>query len=379
VDDVEKKIKVGLFTPSLAGGGAERVILNLANGLAEKGLAVDLVSAQDGDTFRKDISEQVNAVHLGAGRMIAAIPALVRYLRQSRPAVLISAQTHANLTALWANRMAGNNTRLVVCEHFNLSLRESTSSNRREKVVPWLAERFYGWADRIVAVSEGVAEDLAQTTGIAREKIRTIYNPVVSMKLIDQSQAQPDHPWFGQGEPPVVLGIGRLTSQKDFGGLIRAFAILRRNFNVKLMILGEGEERANLEKLVLELGLQDVVDLHGFETNPYAYLKRAGVFVLSSVSEGLPTVLIEALACGAPVVSTDCPSGPREILEGGRFGKLVAVGDVQGLACAMEEVLKNPPDGEAARQRAMDFSLEKGIGEYYKMVMELVGNNDLKT
>jgi glycosyltransferase involved in cell wall biosynthesis len=194
---------------------------------------------------------------------------------------------------------------------------------------------FYPWADRITAVSEGVADDLAQAAGIPRERIQVIYNPVVTPEFKAKTEAPLDHPWFAPGEPPVVVGAGRLTIQKDFPALIRAFARVRQARPARLLILGEGEERSALEAVVRQLGVERDVSLPGFVSNPYPYMRRAALFVLSSRWEGLPGVLIEAMYCGARLVATDCPSGPREILADGRYGQLVPVGDVAALADAV--------------------------------------------
>jgi glycosyltransferase involved in cell wall biosynthesis len=201
--------------------------------------------------------------------------------------------------------------------------------------MPYLIRKSYPSADGIIAVSSGVADDLAEATGIPRESIDVIYNPVVTPEVATASREAVDHPWLAPGEPPVVMGIGRLTPKKDFTTLLQAFAEVRREVPARLMILGEGPERAVLEGLVRTLDLAANVALPGFVGNPYAYLARASLFVLSSRWEGLPTVLIEAMFCGAPVVSTDCPSGPREILNGGRYGRLVPVGDLAALAQAI--------------------------------------------
>lgn len=204
-----------------------------------------------------------------------------------------------------------------------------------------LVRSFYPWADTISAVSEGVADDLAQVVGIPRERIEVIHNPGVMPELRNKAQAPLDHPWFQPDQPPVVLAVGSLTVQKDFPTLIRSIAHVQETRPVRLLILGEGQDRPELEALVRQLGLEESVSLPGFVANPYAYMARASVFVLSSRWEGLPTVLMEALYCGAPVVATDCPSGPREILRDGQYGQLVPVGNVTTLAHAIETTLED--------------------------------------
>jgi glycosyltransferase involved in cell wall biosynthesis len=218
-----------------------------------------------------------------------------------------------------------------------------------------------------VVVSREAADDLARTARLARERIEVIYNPVITPALREQAAQAPDHPWFAPGQPPVVLGVGRLTRQKDFPTLIRAFAEVRRRRTARLVILGEGEERPALTALVAELGLDPDVALLGFRDNAAAYMARAAVFVLSSAWEGLPTVLIEALATGTPVVSTDCQSGPREILQEGRLGDLVTVGDPAGLARAIEAPLDRAPV-PVGEKVLFPFTREAAVDHYLRVI-----------
>jgi glycosyltransferase involved in cell wall biosynthesis len=198
---------------------------------------------------------------------------------------------------------------------------------------------FYPWADGIIAVSQGVADDLGQITRLSSDRIQVIYNPIVLPELFTLAQEPVEHPWFKPGEPPVILGVGRLHPQKDFPTLIRAFAEVRKVQQARLMILGDGPERQALTTLVSELGLIEDVAFPGFVQNPYAYMSKAAVFVLSSAWEGLGNVLVEAMAIGTPVVSTNCESGPGEILDGGKYGRLVPVGDSRAIAQAITSVL----------------------------------------
>jgi glycosyltransferase involved in cell wall biosynthesis len=216
----------------------------------------------------------------------------------------------------------------------------------------------------VIAVSRGVADDIVGLTQMPRERITTIYNPIVIPDLRAKERAPVPHPWLMTREVPVVLGVGKLKIQKDFPTLIRAFARLRAERPAKLVILGDGPQRGNLEGLVHELGLDADVALPGYVENPYAWMARASVFVLSSAWEGLPGVLIEAMACGCPVVSTDCASGPSEILGKGVYGPLTPVRDDRALAQSIASVLDYPPDPERLRARASEFSLEPAIDAY---------------
>ncbi len=358
---------IALFLPSLRGGGAERVMLNLAQGFVKRGFHVDLVLAKAEGAYLSEVPPEVRIVNLKASRVLWSLPGLIRYLRREQPRVMLSALSHANLVALWARAVARVKTRLVVSEHNTLSISTEGTPGMRAKLIPWLAKQFYPAADAIIAVSEGVAQDLIAQTGLPREKVRVIYNPVITPALFAKAKEPVEHPWFQNERKPVILGVGRLTEQKDFATLLRAFALVREKYPARLMILGEGEDRPKLEALARQLQLEEDVALPGFVSNPYKYMRRATVFVLSSRWEGLPTVLIEALALGTPVVATDCPSGPREILEEGRWGQLVPVGDVEALAAALNTALASKTDQNGAptpKPVLARFALSAVVNQY---------------
>jgi glycosyltransferase involved in cell wall biosynthesis len=333
--------RVAIFLPSLGGGGAERVLLTVTKGCVDRGIGVDLLLSKAAGAYLGEIPPSVRVIDFKSGRVILSLPRLVRYLRAERPEVLLTTMNHANVTALWANRLAGVGTRVVVREANTLSV-ASRRGSKRNRLMPALVRRFYPWADEIVAVSEGVAQDLVEITGLPRSRIRVLPNPIVTFELVSQAAEPLQDPWFSVGAPPVVLGVGGLRRQKDFPTLIRAFARLRSRRAARLVILGEGPERPHLELLVRQLGVDADVRLPGRAANPFNYMARSTVFVLSSAWEGMPGVLIQALACGASVVATDCDSGPREILAGGRFGRLVPVGDHEALAAAISATLDTP-------------------------------------
>ncbi len=362
--------KIALFLPSLRGGGAERVMVNLARGFSEKGLEVDLILAKAEGPYLSEVPAGVRVIDLHSSRVLASLPGLVHYLRRERPQALLSTLDHANIVALWACKLARVPNRLVVRVAANLSQSASNASSARGRLMPRLIHKFYPWADAVVAISQGVADDLVKTARLPRERIQVIYNPVVTPEILEKAEEPLNHPWFAPGEPPVILSAGRLTKQKDYPTLIRAFALVCRERPARLMILGEGEERPKLEALVRELDLDEDVSLPGFVDNPYAYMARSAVFVLSSAWEGFGNVLVEAMAVGTPVVSTDCPSGPAEILEGGKWGKLVPVGDIEALAEAIMATLTNRIDSTSIADRAQIFGLDNIIRDY----MEMLGN-----
>lgn len=362
--------RCAVFAPDMAGGGAERAALQLAGGLAARGVTTDLVLASAVGPRMPEISDDVNVVDLGARRVLTSIPALVRYLRTSRPDAMVSVLDHANVVALWARRVAGHPKRLVVVEQNNLTSAAGHGKSRRDRIMPRVVNRFYPWADVVAGVSAGVLDDLKRhATSVAPERFRVIYNPIVTDDIAGMAAEPLDHPWF-QGDDQVFVAAGRYRPQKDFPTLIRAFAEVRSRRPARLVILGDGPDRAELESLIEELGVGADVELFGYTDNPYAFFSRATAFVLSSRWEGLPTVLIEALSCGAPVVATDCPNGPEEILDGGRYGLLLPVGDVEALASGLEMAL----DGEVPeppRESWSPYTLEAVVDDYLAAFAEI--------
>jgi glycosyltransferase involved in cell wall biosynthesis len=358
---------IAFFLPSLCGGGAERVIMNLAQGMTDRGLAVDLVVAAAEGVFLEQLPPAVRLVDLRAPRVLRSLGPLTGYLRRERPRVLVSSMSHANVVALWAARLARRGTPVMVTVHNTMSQSTPEQGRVAGGLWPRLLGTFYPWASCVVAVSRGAADDLARTSGLPRERVEVVYNPVITSTMMARARQAPDHPWFAVGQPPVILGVGRLTRQKDFPTLIRAFAGVRRHRAGRLMILGEGEERPRLEALAGELGVAEDVALPGFRDNAMAYMAGSALFVLSSAWEGLPTVLIEALAAGTRVVSSDCPSGPREILQEGRLGALVPVGDAAALTEAIVDVLDRP-----ARAVPLDaltpFTRDAAVDHYLRLI-----------
>jgi len=381
--------KVSFFIPSLERGGIERTLVNLSKGLVAEGFSVDLVLAHAVEAFLQQVPKSVRIIKIGGYQLsrllphvlpprvrlaVTILPGFILYLRQFRPDVLLSMQF--SVIAVWGRRLARVPTRVIIRESNTIT--ESTSQDRYwfARVVPYLKRCSYPRADAIVAVSEGVAEDLAQVLGVPREQIQVIYNPTFDEAILEKAKEAIDHPWFQPGEPPVILGVGRLTRQKDFSTLLRAFSLVRQEMSTRLVILGEGEERSRLEGLAQELGVAEEVALPGFVENPYKYMKRASVFVLSSRYEGLPNVLIEAIAMGVPVVSTDCRSGPREILMGGAAGPLVAVGDAEGLAREIVGLLQDPDRAtrmvQVGQEHLRRFRPEICVRQYSELINALL-------
>jgi glycosyltransferase involved in cell wall biosynthesis len=365
-------MKLALYLPSLRGGGAERAMVTKANGFADRGLHVDLVLATANGPYLDEVGFRVRIVDMGTKRVASTLPGLIRYLRCERPDAMLSALDHANVIALLARDLARVHTRMVVTVRTTVSSFVKQGRPSRQRYVLLLMKLLYNRADAIVAVSSGVADDLALVLGLPRSRVRVVYNPVVTPALRDLASASVEHPWLVPEKLPLIIAVGRLTAAKDYPTLLKAFAKVRDKRDCRLIILGEGELRESLESLVDELGISESVQFPGFVDNPFAWMARASLFVLSSAWEGLPNVLIQAMACGLPVVSTDCPSGPYEILEGGKWGTLVPVGDVNALAAAIIKQIDHPSK-EGVKKRSSFFSIENAIDGYLRAIRGDIG------
>jgi glycosyltransferase involved in cell wall biosynthesis len=290
-------------------------------------------------------------------------------MRRERPVAVLASQTHLNILTLVARAIGGVGSRVVVSEHVALDAVLRHAATWKERLFPIGARLCYTRAHALVVVCHATAARFCDTTGLPSSLATVIYNPVVTPELLALASEPVDHPWLSDSDMPVVLSAGRLTPQKDHATLLRAFALVRQATPARLLILGEGGERRNLEALIDELGIRCDVQLPGFALNPFAYMSRARLFVLSSRWEGFANVLVEALACGVPVVSTDCPSGPAEILQDGAIGRLVAVADAPALAAAMLQTLRCPPDPDVLRRRAGEFSRDRAVERYLGVML----------
>jgi glycosyltransferase involved in cell wall biosynthesis len=364
-------LKVAFFLPSLEGGGAERVVVNLIKEFVKREIKVELVLASAKGPYLSEVPKEVRIIDLKSLRVIFSIPKLIAYLREEKPEIFISSLSHANIVSIISKKIARSKTKLFLREDNTLSLVFYNSKSFKTKVIPFLMKLLYPYSDLVIAVSKGVKDDLEKFAKLPENKIKVIYNPVITQDLFIKAKEPVDHPWFAEDCPPVILGVGRLTKQKDFPTLLKAFALVRKEIDSRLVILGEGEERKNLEQLAKELGIDEFLWMPGFVDNPYKYMSKASVFVLSSIYEGLANVVVEALALGLPVVSTDCPSGPSEILENGKYGKLVPVGEAEELAKAILYIIKSHKEiNQAAIERAKMFEVDKIAVKYLDMIYE---------
>ena len=368
------KKRITFFLDALHGGGAEKAVVNLLKELSKQdNFALDLVLAKLEGPYLDQVPKEVRIVDLGAGRVIKTVLPLVSYLKQNRPWALISNMGHVNVVALIAKELARIQTRLVLVQHNTLSANKS--GLMRAKFIPPLMKLLYPRADAVAGVSAGVARDLEHQLGFEEGKVKVLNNPIVNDDLLERTQTTLVHPWFQPQSPPVFLAVGRLTEQKDFPHLIETFALVRKHRLARLLILGEGELRPKLERLIGDLGISEDVCLPGFVNNPYAYMSKAAAFVLSSLWEGLPTVLIEAMACGCPVIATNCPSGPEEILAGGVYGHLVPMKNQEALSQAMLQTLDSPTSKEVLTQRANCYSSKSVASQYLSLLYSLSPDN----
>lgn len=389
--------KIAFFIPDLRGGGAEKAVCNLLDEMVKRGqddrgkvdqrcqaAQFELVLVNATGVYMASLPPEVRIVDLKKKRTLFALPELVRYLRKNNPSVLIAHLSHANIVALLAKKIAGVKTAVIVVEHV---LHERVSFPGKDWFLERAIKKLYPGAAARVAVSEAAARDLAGRLGLAEQKVSAIYNPVVNETLLKRSKQPAAHPWLDKKEMPVFLAVGRLEREKDFAELLEAFALMRKTVAARLILLGEGSLRKTLEEQVERLGIEKEVDMPGFVQNPYAFMASSDVFVLSSRTEGLSNVLIEAMACGCPVIATDCPGGPREILQDGKFGILVPVGDAGAMARAMESELQGAKEKQQAASgelngkeaaekeerigRAAFFSAERSADGYLNLIAEI--------
>lgn len=363
-------MKIAIFLRYLGGGGAERVMLNLALGFLQQGYAVDLVLCKAWGPHLWKVPSGVSIIDLDTKYTFSSILCLSSYLKSNHPLALISALHFTNEIAILAKLISNSSTKLIISEHNTLSRSIQQSAKFRKFLILFCVKFLYRFADGIVSVSKASAFDLCKITKLAQSKIRCIYNPVLTPDLLLKSKEKITHSWFQSQEIPVILGVGKLEPQKDFFTLIHAFARVRKIIPCRLAILGWGPEQTQLEKLISDLGVSQDAKLFGYVDNPFPYMSLSKVFVLSSAWEGLPTVLIEAMALGVPVIATDCPGGTAEILKGGKYGTLIAVGDVEALSEAIIDLL-------AGNKKQVDldwldqFTVTTSVKQYQDLILAL--------
>lgn len=359
--------RISVVLPNFGGGGAERVMVSLANAFASRGVDTCVVVGRAEGPCLDLVSDAVKVVDLGVSRISRALPGLRRHFRSVAPDAVLSALTHANLVTLAAVRMMNRPPRVIVSERNSVNMLKQGSLVKRT-LKQRMVRLLYPKANGITLVSRAMQQEFAEFLSIPPRKFDTIYNPVDLDRLGHLRVTPPAHDWLQNKTLPVITAAGRLTRQKDFATLLRAFALLTRDTPARLVIYGEGPERPALEMMVAQLGLRGCVDLPGFTAQLPSELAASDLFVLSSRWEGLPGVLLEALAMEIPVIATDCPTGPDEILEGGRWGQLVPVGDADALAKAMHKALESPSPAPASA--VLDrFAPDRIVDQYLSLLL----------
>ncbi len=353
--------RIAFFLATSGHSGVDRLMGNLLPELARRGFAVDLVKIRHHGPAIE--APGVHVIPLPASHAATALPALLRYLKARRPTFLISDKDRVNRIALLANRCLGCPAKAVVRIGTTPSVNLADRPLLDRSLQRFSMRHLYPLAHRVLVPSRGVAEDMAGRMGVPEERIRVVPNPLIPSGMAQRSREPVPHPWFSEGIP-IILGAGELCERKDFETLLRAFARVRKARPCRLVILGRGRRRERLWALADKLGIAEDLDLPGFVPHPWPWMARAALFVLSSRWEGLGNVLVEALALGTPCVATDCPSGPREILQEGRFGPLVAVGDDEALARAMLDTLENPLPKETLREAAAPYTIEAAASRW---------------
>lgn len=365
-----RRRSIAIYLSDLSGGGAERLHINLASTLTAAGYdVVFLLDRQRGELLEK-VPAGCTIVSLDAPRQLRAVFALARYLRRSPPDILIANMEHMNIMALAARAIARSAVRIIVSQHSTVTELAKRPSWQFRVLRPLYAT-FLRFADGIVAVSRGVCDDLARFAFLDRKRITVIYNGVIGLDHHQRAACTPEHAWFSS-PGPIVAAAGRLTVEKDFATLLQAVSQVRSEPEVRLLLLGEGPLRAELQALAKSLGIEARVSMPGFADDPLPSIRAARLLVSSSRFEGFGNILAEALGCGTPVVSTNCPYGPAEILENGRYGTLVPVGDSSALARAIEVALVQEPDRETLIAHSATFSIETCAEAYLALFERLL-------
>jgi len=356
--------RIAIFVATSGHSGVDRLVKHLVPAIARRGYTVDVLKVRGHGPHLDYVPKGVNMIDLGTRHVYSALPAVIQYLRQNHPAAMLSDKDRVNRTAIFAKALARVQTRLVLSSGTTISI-DLANRGPFERWLQRSSMRYlYPCAHNVIVTSKGVADDMAAYTGLPRKRIQVVPCPVVPGELFHRPQALPDHPWFLKNGTPVILGVGELCERKDFATLIKAFAKIRKDKNCRLVILGKGKQENSLRILARDLGVEKDMDLPGFKDNPYCYMAHAALLAFTSRWEGLGFVLVEALALGTPVVSTDCPSGPREILVDGRYGPLVAIGDVEQLATAIRKVLDHPLPRDLLQEAVLPYEIERSTSAY---------------
>jgi glycosyltransferase involved in cell wall biosynthesis len=364
---------IAIYMSDLSGGGVERQVITLAQGMQAAGFSVVLLVHKIRGELRDKVPATIRVIDLQSRDTLRDIPPLVRFLRHERPSILLSNLDHNNVVAVVAGRLSATRTRVIICQHNSLSRDFTLNLSWSYRLIPFLYRLLSPWMDAAVAVSQGIANELCTRSHIPKRKVKLIHNAVIGDDFRLHADQPTTHRWLGNPEVPVFVTAGRLVPVKDHEVLLRALALYRRHRPANLIILGNGPLRDELGALATQLGIADAVDFLGFQENPLPFFRCADAFVLSSYSEGFGNVLVEAMGCGTPVISTDCEHGPAEILDHGRYGALVPPRCPQALADALDTgaALRKRWPPELLKARAAEFSTAACVTAYINLCCSL--------
>ncbi len=374
-----QRIRVIFFLPSLEAGGTERGVVNLANNIDSQKYCVSILLGKLEGDFIKEVRSGIKITNLNASLSLSLFFSLMRYFKTQKPDIFISAFPRVNVICLLAKIFSGSSVKIIITEHSVFSMLPVIAKTSFRRLVarffmPAMVRFLYPKADAIVCVSRGIASDLIKSVKTQTD-IKVIYNPVINDSIYQLSLDPVNHLWFINQDIPVIVAVGRLVDCKDYPNLFKAFKLVLEKKSARLVILGDGPEKEKLVNLANQMGLSNNIAFLGFKSNPFKYMKQSSVFVLSSLQEGFGNVIIEAMACGVPVVSTDCPVGPGEIIENSKNGILVPVGDEKKMATVILELLNDSLLSEKlvseGRKRAEFFSVKKSVAEYQKVFQSL--------
>lgn len=367
-------MRLTIFIPSYGDGGVERMLVNLAGGLADLDVEVDFLTRSRQAPYLDRLHPRVRLIESARSGVFEIQPFMRRYLEEFRPDFVLCGKDKAGRAAVLARRWSGVPFQLVMRPGTTVSERLARRNGFKRWYAYRLIRKVYGAAAAVVGNSEGVVRDIAAIAHLPAERTHLIRNPVITPVLQQYAAEALDHAWFAPGQPPVIVAVGGLRTAKGFDTLLSAFARVRAQRPCRLMILGEGRLRRPLSELAVRLGVAADFALPGFDANPYRYLARAALFVLSSRWEGSPNALTEALAIGVPVVATDCPSGPSEILRGGEVAPLVPVDDVPALAAAMARALDEPGDAQRRIDAVGEYTVQTCARRYHDLFQRLLAD-----
>lgn len=354
---------IAIFFATSGHSGVDRIAKNLIPALINRGYRVDLLKVGKHGPNLDYESNSFRIIDLKSKHVYSSLPSVVSYLNNEKPAVLYSDKDRVNRTALLARFLSNENPRLILGSGTTISIDLATRGFIERNLQRFSMGHLYKFADNVIVTSYGVATDMSDYTGLDINRITVVPCPVIHASTLSTPQPLPEHSWF-HDDVPIILGAGELAWRKDYVTLIKSFSIVRQNRNARLVILGKGKELDNLKQLTKELGIADDVYFAGFQNNPYSFMAHASVFTFASRWEGLGFVVIEALSVGTQVVSTRCPSGPEEILENGKYGHLVDVGDYREMAKSIQQALDKPLTKQFLQQAVKNYEIEASVTAY---------------